>query len=314
MSERPRLHQSYSAYLLGRGGKTPRELRQLLESGGKAPTKPMLQGSLVDQLLFGGGSYHELEPCTYRSGPNKGKRFDPEDYSSADAREQRDAILSSGGIPALKNEVDTAREQAESLRYALMRNGVDLYNGVVRCLGEEILGDEPRYSVYTQPLIRWPGCEGTLDILQLGEKSWRIIDTKVSQRADEEWLSRQAAAMGWDVQAGAYIEACVEGLGLDPERFAGYGIAVVEKSSGLHMASVRWLTDMFMECGRAQWQRCKEIWEQLLSSGEWPGLLDGELSPPGYHVSRIFDRADTNASVDDLGDLELDLEGIEVIS
>jgi hypothetical protein len=307
-----RLRQSYSGYLLGRNGKTLLELRRDIARG-RVPTKAMEEGSLMDQLLFGGGNFQELGECTKRSGPNKGETFMPEDYSTKDAQEQRDRIRARGMIPVLASEVAEALEQAQGVRETLLRHGIDLYREHTKCLGEPI--GERIDRLYTQPLVQWPGRHGTLDILEIQAGcTWRIIDTKLSQRCDEEWVQSQAAKMGWDVQAGAYYEACVEGLGLDPAKFGGYGLCVCEKRSGLSMSAMHWLTPMYLECGKALWERCKTVWGQALASDEWPGALDtAKLEPPGFHVSRIFDKVDSSGA-EDLSEIGLDMTGIEMIA
>ncbi len=310
-----RLRQSYSGYLLGRNGKTLRELKRDIERG-RVPTKAMEEGALMDQLLFGGGNYQELGACTKRTGPDKGERFTPADYATKDAQEQRDAIRAEGMIPVLACEIDEAMAQAQSVRETLLRHGMDLFSDGrhTRCLGEQIptLGPQPAH-LYTQPLVHWPFRHGTLDILDIcADGSWRIIDTKLSQRCDEEWVSAQAAKMGWDVQAGAYYEGCVEGLDLDPAKFMGYGLCVCEKRSGLSMSAMHWLSNMYLECGSRLWEQCKTVWAQVIAGGEWTGALDtAELEPPGFHVSRIFDQVDGPAT-EDLSDIGLDMTGIEV--
>jgi hypothetical protein len=170
-------------------------------------------------------------------------------------------------------------------------------------MGDPLLQTQVTFSgptperIFTQPRIDWRDsdgveCHGTLDILQIfKDLSWRIVDTKLSARADEDFASQQAAKMGWDTQHGAYFEACVIGLGLDPDKFRGHGLAVCEKRSKLSMAAVYWLDDMFLHCGQEQWRRCKLVWKEALEKDEWPGFTGGKLSPPGYYVSRLFDEA-----------------------
>ncbi len=310
-----RLRQSYSGYLLGRGGKTLRELKEDIRKG-RTPTKAMEDGALVDQILYGGQTYCEVQTCTKRSGPDKGTQFEPEDWTSADAQEQRKAARERGQVCCLKKEVDEALEQKKSFVDTLMAEGVDLVNSHRRMMGETIASDayndpqivQPRPGIYTQPRILWTAdgvqCEGTLDILQVfDDLSWRILDTKISVRADEDWTSSQAAKMGWDTQSGAYVEACILGLGLKPEDFKGYGIAICEKKSGLSMSAVHWLEDTFLHCGEKNWERCKAAWRIALENDEWPGVSGGKLSPPRYHVLNTFPEA--NAGDDDLSELGL---------
>lgn len=316
-----RLRQSYSGYLLGRNGKTLMELRRDIENG-RTPTKAMEDGALVDQILYGGKTYCEAQPCTKRSGPNKGEVFDPEDWTSADAQEQRAAARARGQVCCLKHEVDSALAQKQSLVEALAAEGIDLSNEHERMQGAELGSDEypegivrPRPGIYTQPKLLWNAdgvlCEGTLDILEVRpDMTWRIVDTKLSVRCDEDWVAKQAAAMGWDVQQAAYVEACVLSLGLRPENFKGYGLAVCEKRSGLHMSAVHWLEDIFLHCGEKLWDRCKLTWADAVKNDEWPGVLGSKLSPPGYHVSSIFDTADS-AGADDLSSIGVDTSGLE---
>lgn len=308
-----KLRQSYSGYLLGRGGKTLLELRRDIRRG-RTPSKAMEEGAVMDQVLFGGGNYQEISICTKRSGPDKGEMFEPDDYASKDAQEQRDAIRANGMIPILKREAAEALAQAGSVRNTLRRYGIDLSAEHERCLGNPIgPRDAWKSGVFTQPLIEWPGRHGTLDILDSRpDGRWRIIDTKLSARADEEWVSAQGANMGWDVQAGAYYEGCVEGLCLDPDLFDGYGLCVCEKRSGMWMSALHWLSNVYLECGKKLWEQCKAVWEQAVVNDEWPGILDTKaLEPPGFHVSRIFDKVDSSGA-EDLSDIGLDMTGIEM--
>jgi hypothetical protein len=316
-----RLRQSYSGYLLGRNGKTLRELREDIEHG-RTPTKAMEDGALVDQILYGGHTYCEVQPCTKRSGPNKGEVFEPEDWTSEDAKAQRKEARARGQVCCLKSEVDQAMSQKQSLIEALAEEGIDLSNEHNRMMGAELGSDEypegivrPRPGIYTQPKLLWNAngvqCHGTLDILEIrDDMTWRIVDTKLSVRCDQEWVSAQAAKMGWDTQSGAYVEACILSLGLKPEDFKGYGIAVCEKRSGLSMSAVHWLEDMFLHCGEKLWERCKAVWSEAVKNDEWPGVSGGAISPPGYHVSSIFDAVDSGGA-DNLSSIGLDVSGLE---
>lgn len=316
-----RLRQSYSGYLLGRNGKTLRELRKDIEHG-RTPTKAMEDGALVDQILYGGHTYCEVQPCTKRSGPEKGKVFDPEDWTSADAQEQRAAARARGQVCCLRHEVDTALEQKQSLIEALAEEGIDLSNEHNRMMGAELGSDEhpegivrPRPGIYTQPKLLWNSdgvlCEGTLDILEIrDDMTWRIVDTKLSQRCDADFVSKQSVDMGWHVQQAAYVEACIMSLGLTPENFRGYGLAVCEKRSKLHMSAVHWLDDLFILCGEKLWDLCKTRWADAVKNDEWPGVSGGEISPPGYYVSQVCDGAD-NADADNLSSLGLNTSELE---
>lgn len=315
-----RLHQSYSGYLLGRGGRTMAELRRDLERK-RTPTKAMEDGALVDQLLYGGHTYCEVDACTYRSGPRKGEQFEAEDWTSADAQEQRKAARERGQICALRHEVDAAMLQKQSLIDALLDEGIDLVSKHSRMMGGTVplASDKsvpPDPDIYTQPKILWTSpdgvkCEGTLDILIVrADMRWSIVDTKLSARADAEWAEKQTVDMGWHVQAWAYREAVIQGLGLDPDKFDGYALAICEKRSGLAMSAVHWLEDMFLHCGEKEWDLCKARWAEALVTNEWPGVSGGKIYPPGYYVSRLFDRVDS-AGADDLGSIGLDTSELQ---
>jgi hypothetical protein len=293
------------------------ELRRSLVSG-RVPSKAMEDGALMDQLLYGGQTFCEAQTCTKRSGPEKGQTFEPEDWTSADAQEQRKAARARGQVCCLAHEVDLAECQKQSMVEALLADGVDLVNSHTRCLGEELRASidfaPAPPGVYTQPLVLWTSpegveCQGTLDILQVfADGSWRVVDTKLSMRADEEWVSRQAADMGWYVQAGAYFEACVHGLNLDPVLFRGHAIAVCEKRSKLSMSAVHWLEPIAMHCAELEWHRCKVAWQHAIENDEWPGVAGSKLSPPGYYVSRV---CEGESGESDLSDLGLDLSDVE---
>lgn len=311
-----KLRQSHSAYLLGRGGRTLAELRKVIASG-REPTKAMEDGALVDQLLYGGHTYCEAQTCTKRSGPDKGTTFEAEDWTSADAKEQREAARARGQVCALRHEIDTAQLQRQSMLDCLLDEGVDLVNKHTRMMGEQLVFlQEPLPGIYTQPHIEWLSaegveCMGTLDILQVfPDLSWRVIDTKLSARADQEWMSKQVADMGWDVQARTYYEACVLGLGLSPDAYRGHGVCVCEKRSWLHMTAMHWLEDIFLHCGAIQWDLCKHRWAEAVKNNEWPGVIGGKLSPPGYYVTRICDSTDS-AGADDLSSIGLDTSELE---
>lgn len=276
------LRQSMSKSLLGPG--CPADILK-----GFKPTAAMESGTLVDQILFGGDDYVCLGSVEMKSGPRKGQRVEPEDWTSADAKAFRKAMRADGKVPVLPKELREANAAAESALACLEEAGIDL--GI--CLTQL----ELHWTDWKIPVKK----RGTLDILWqvpppdegVESPGWYVIDLKRSTRVDAEFLESQVWKMKWDVQAAAYEEGVraadreCDG-GLVKGEYLGHMILAVEQKGDEPQATLNLLSGVYLACGRERWMRCGEVFQQCQETGVWPGHKGRTLEPPRYAVTSLF--------------------------
>jgi hypothetical protein len=295
----------------------------------------MEEGSVVDQLLYGGSTYECLRSVVMKSGKRKGERVTADSWSTGDAQAFKAEVRARGGIPMLAHELAEGERQAETTHECLADNGCQL--------------GAP--GVHPQVEFLWTTPDGIaksgrLDILQVfPDGTWRIIDTKLSASCNPDWLDRQVQAMRWDVQAAAYREGAIHATCNDlirdsgdrqqgasvllpaegdapeskqrivlPElaidNFRGHFIVVCDKQ---HQPMCTWnpLSELYMQCGERRWAELCDRWERCLAADEWPAFQGRELEPPGWYVRSLFGDDDKAAGATD--DLGFDDEGLEVV-
>ncbi len=261
----------------------PAACKWQIDNGFKEPTKPMRFGSVVDQLVFGGGNYHEVGADSWRTKA---------------AREQRDGAIARGQTPVLSHELELARPLAGQIRAAMLGH------------------DMPLEWCDKQVTLTWTSpegvlCEGTPDLAfyeplgapvidgsRITETArWCVVDAKAGANGNPDYLDNHVVEMGWDIQAAAYEEA---GNVLYPETIGHSSHAIVHATSGDGFSCVQWypFSELMMDLGRARWAQAKEIWSQCLKTGVWPEYQSRPLTPPRRHVYRWL--GDSN-DVSDLG-------------
>jgi PDDEXK-like domain of unknown function (DUF3799) len=248
----PPLHQSMAKVLVSQ---CPAIAKAQLDAGGKAPTRAMERGSLVDQLVFGGANFHVIDADSYRTKA---------------AQQQRDAAREQGMVPVLAHEYEPAREMAGIIKSRLMCEGIELD----KCAKQRTLTWTTRLG---NP------AEGTPDLfLQPCDDGRRVVtvDLKVGASADPDKLDFQIYDMGWDIQAYAYQEAVYKNYSDALECPGTHFLVVAEMDSGANCVTVAPLDTAYMDIGRHRWERAQAIWRHCWEFNYWPEYQSRPLTPP----------------------------------
>ncbi len=137
-------------------------------------------GSAVHARVFGGQEIFYVGEVTRRSGKEKGVAFVPEDWKTQDAKDARDAIRNSGGLPMLEHQRPFIEQAAENARKLLDTFGKG----------------KPEVSMVWQTEGVW--CRGRADWLTADYD----IDLKTCDEADgATWARKCVKSQGYDIQA-----------------------------------------------------------------------------------------------------------------
>lgn len=237
MPETPRLHQSIGKILVS---ECPAVGKAAYDAERREPTRAMERGTLVDQLVFGGANFHEI---------------DAPDYRKKAVQEERYAARAKGMVPILSHELEPAKAIAGIIKSKLLEEGIDLD------------------KAEKQKTIQWQGeagcpCEGTPDLI-LGRDT---IDLKCGHTANPDRLEYHLHEQGWHFQGAAYQEAV--GLG------GNHWLVCAELKSGANCVTVCQLSPAFLDIGRRSWLKAQRIWMRGWETGEWPEYTGRVLLPP----------------------------------
>ena len=140
-------------------------------------------GSAVHSLAVGGAPVEYVTSVVRKTGPEKGKAFEPTDWMTSDAKDQREAIREAGGIPLLGCD----RVSVETI-VASAREGLAEF-GALRFEQTMIWRDE-KHGVW---------CRGRPDAIS--ECGGYDLDLKTVENADPKaWADRVMGGAGYDVQ------------------------------------------------------------------------------------------------------------------
>lgn len=262
----PRLHQSTVKDLL----KCPAIAKHRLDVERKKPTKSMERGTLVDQLVFGGASFHTVS-ARLKSGPKKGELATT--WQCAEAQEQAKEARARGQVPVFEHELEAAQQTAGAVRARLLEEGIDL--GTCK----------------KQVTVQWTSrlgveCEGTPDLVYLVMEGLRgrefvakiiTIDLKVGENADPEYLDDHIYNMGWDIQAAAYLEALCA-LFPSAEGRAEHWV-LASDANPPNCITFAPLSAAYLGIGQERWERGQKVWLQCHETGVWPEYTNRPLSP-----------------------------------
>lgn len=259
----PRLHQSMVKDLL----KCPAIAKHRMDVERKKATKSMERGSLVDQLVFGGANFHTVT-ARLKSGKKKGELATT--WQATEAQEQAKEARARGQVPVFEHELETAQQVAGAVRARLLGEGIELE----RCVKQDTILWASRLGV---------ACEGTPDLVYLvpsargGVLRWVVIDLKVGENADPEYLDDHIYNMGWDIQAAAYYEALSS---LYPEAEGrGEHWILASDANPPQCITFEPLSPAYMAIGQARWERGQQVWIKCHETGEWPEYAKRPLSP-----------------------------------
>ena len=108
------------------------------------------------------------------------------------------------------------------------------------------------------------------DILNADELT--IIDLKFTKIvADEEAFGRHAYNMGYDIQDAHYRRNLARIRGADPTKVNFYFVCIECSPGGPVMTAVHELDDELQMIGKERHERGEAIWQECLTSGQWPG-------------------------------------------
>lgn len=277
-----RFRQSYAKTLLIE--ECPALLRQQVEDDNKIGSRAMQAGSLIDALVFDQDDKYEIVDARYRSGEREGEVCT--DWTSKDAREQRDAIAAQGLLPVLECELAAAMPTAEAISER------------IRKLAIERAGPDQEW--FKQQEVEWTSalgvkCRGTPDIMIVeeirpGVARCYTIDVKHTAFMQQKRFERQIYAMCWDVQGFAYGEASEQharDLGYEDVRHVEHWIVATSSVHHGLPAVARQLTDPYMAVGKKRWERAQREWQELLDSDHWPGYAEAPAMPPRFAMLEL---------------------------
>lgn len=240
----PRLHQSTAKILL-------EECPAKAAGYTRVQSRGMIQGTVVDQLLFGGDSYVELA-------------YD--DYRTKKSQQDRDVAVANGKSPILSKDMARARETVERIQRRLVTEGLDMRGRNAR----------------TQTYLEWTSrfgteCAGTPDVFMVDQTSVDTLDLKVGENADPCYLDDHVFSMGWDIQAAAYQEA-VHTLNPEAEGRGQHWILCAE-SKPPYCITLAPLSPAYMAIGLQRWEAAQRIWRRCHETGVWPEYESREIVP-----------------------------------
>lgn len=223
---------------------------RLGKAGNEATTRGEI-GSAVHALVLGGAPIQYVSSVVRKSGPEKGQPFEPTDWMTSDAKEQRDAIRAAGGIPLLLNQrtlVETVAGQAKELL-------------------------ERRFGAgRTEQTMLWH--KG--DVWRRGRSDWLSdcggfdVDLKTCDNAEQlAWIKSTLFSGGYDIQGALRVDGH-EVLG---GRTRDIVFLLVELEAP-YATSLVALSTNAVESARRDIEHAARKWRRCLDSGVWPGYGD----------------------------------------
>lgn len=259
----PRFHQSMGRTLIT---ECPAALKWQLDNGFKA-TRNMEKGTMVHQLVLGGGVRFHTIQATLASGKKKGQRAT--NFQCTAAAEEAEDARSRGLVPVFERELEELHQLAANVRTALAAYGIDL----------EACEREKTHQ-WTSP--EGIECEGTPDLRLIERHQILTLDLKVGYTANPDDWDRKLDADCSDLQAAAYEEQAEEEHGSLPKQH----IIVAAETEAWCPVSIMPVSESYMEIGRKKWARAKHIWRNCCEDDKWPSYRARPLSPPNYVIQR----------------------------
>ncbi|WP_160119674.1 PD-(D/E)XK nuclease-like domain-containing protein [Rhodovarius lipocyclicus] len=191
-----------------------------------------------------------------------------EGYTSADAREKRDAARAAGKVPLLPAEDEMLR---------VMR-GVLWADPIARTA---FIGGQAEKSLFWRDQEFGIWCRTRPDYLPPHGRY--LVDYKTSTSADPREFAKAMLEYGYHMQAAWYLDAVAAVTPHRPEKFA----FVVQSKKPPHLVSVCWVDPEAIEIGRALNRYAKGIFRWCLTQREWPNYRDDLNSAPMAHTVNL---------------------------
>jgi hypothetical protein len=190
--------------------------------------------------------------------------IDAADYRTKAAQALRDEAYEAGEIPALTHELVKAREMYRAVQMHPTAGRIFLLEG------------KPEVSMYADDPDTGVRLRGRADWLTKGQMigigdRLVIVDFKTAMSARPEDFARSVANYSYHLQAAWYLELAKE-LKLDTNPL--FLFVVVEKLAP-HLVSVIELDSEAIAEGRRLRRKALDIYQECMTSMEWPGYSDG---------------------------------------
>lgn len=192
-------------------------------------------------------------------------RVDAEEWRTNAVKEEVAAVRAAGGVPLKPSQYDTATAMAEKVK-------------AHPDAGRLFAGGRPEVSIIWDDVDTAVRCRGRLDYLH--EAAGVVVDLKTARSADPREFARTAANLGYDVQAGHYLDGLGQAGGT-AVRF----LHVLVETEAPHLVSVVELDVDYLAIGRAKTRAAIDLYARCLERGEWPGYPTGitRIAPPRWH-------------------------------
>lgn len=183
-----------------------------------------------------------------------------EGYTSADAREQRDAAYTIGKVPLLPAEV----EMVQAMRAALWTDPIARFAFQDGQTEQSIFWQDPEFGVWrrTRP-----------DFLPNHRRY--AVDYKTSTTANPREFKKQAHKLSYHQYAAWQCDGIEAVTGDRPERFA----FVVQSKSAPHLPTTCWLDAEALEWGAKLNRYAVGTFAWCLTHGEWPSYRPDIAQP-----------------------------------
>lgn len=196
------------------------------------------------------------------------KKGDPSyDYTTADAKEQREAAREAGKIPLLMDEYD----DVQAMREAVFSDPIAKLAFSGGAAEQSMFWRDPEFGFW---------CKTRPDYLPAHRRY--LVDLKTSTTANPEAFAKAAVNFGYHQQAAWYLDGVEAVTGERPERFA---FIVVSKKPP-YLVSTCWLDEEAIEWGRILNRYARGVFAWCLDRNEWPAyrpVLTGQ--PAAFTIS-----------------------------
>lgn len=250
----PRLTYSIAKELILKSPLHAYHIHPLLGGAEKQATRAMDMGSVVHDLILGGGSEVAV--------------LDFDSYRTKAAQEARDAATADGLIPMLQKDHEKAMQIAGKISAQLPSD----FHTVEHTTEEPVIWTADN-GVECQSRFDWVSFETGL-----------MYDLKLTTDASPDGFTRKIISMGYDIQMAFYtmaIEKTAPHLaGRTKWKF------IVAETDEPNAVSILQPDSSFMELGRMKVERALSQWAVCLETGLWPGYGEKMIEAPGWALYR----------------------------
>lgn len=200
--------------------------------------------------------------------------IDAPNFTTKDAKAQRDAAYEAGETPLLADQWDRVRDMAEAGRHQMR---------AMDC-GDVFDGAECEVNFAARIDDVWTRCRADA----LDRENHVIYDFKsTAENPHPEAFARTMCNMGYDTQAAHYLETVEAVLG------PGWRFRfVVQEKQPPHLLTVLELPPEWIDLAKRKTARARSIWRRCLDTGIWPGFPARVclVSLPSWHENKWLDR------------------------